>query len=463
MISRLPAKQLIVAMVMCLALLLIATQPASMTPNQTHVLGIILVTLALWATSVVPSYLASLIFFTITLIFGLAAPDLVFSGFTSAAIWLIVSGFVIGSAIGNSGLGNRLAAVLDPMLTSSYTRLIGGLMLAAMLLGFLMPSSIGRAVVLVPIGMALADRIGFALGSNGRAGIAVVLTIACNMPSFAILPSNIPNMVLVGASETIHGVHFGYMDYLALHYPVLGILKAIITVMLVVRLFPATIDPVAKTAASGADTGTTSAAQFRVAIILLITLAFWMTDSVHGINAAWIGLATACILLLPGIGIVSPANFKTSVDFGMLLFVVGALAVGTLVNATGLGSLLGSAMTRILQLSHGADMLNFLSLSLMTTIIGVFATMPGVPAVLTPMAPDLAAQTGFDLQAVLMTQVVGFSTIIFPYQVAPLIVAMQLAGERLGNLVRVIMPLAAVTILVLLPLDYFWWKFLGWI
>ena len=45
-----------------------------------------------------------------------------------------------------------------------------------------MPSSVGRAVVLIPIGMALADTIRLKKGSNGRIDIATALAISCNMP-----------------------------------------------------------------------------------------------------------------------------------------------------------------------------------------------------------------------------------------------------------------------------------------
>lgn len=94
-------------------------------------------------------------------------------------------------------------------------------------------------------------------------------------------------------------------------------------------------------------------------------------------------------------------------------------------------------------------------------VTGLLATMPGVPAVLTPMAGDLAAQTGFSVEAVLMTQVIGYSTVIFPYQVGPLIVAMQMSGEKLGHLLKITLPLAAITLFLLLPLDFLWWKLLG--
>ncbi|MFR9720161.1 SLC13 family permease [Aeromonas diversa] len=428
--------------------------------------AVVLLTLALWGTGSLPPFLTSLIFFALVLTLGLAEPALIFAGFGSTAVWLIISGFVIGAAITLSGLGQRLAALLEPRLAGSYPRLIGGLALMAMLLGFVMPSSIGRAVVLVPIGMALAERVGFAHGSRGRLGIAVTLALTCNMPSFAILPANIPNMILSGASETLHGIHFGYTDYLLLHFPILGLLKTGLIVALVLLIFPARITLDGRAAAhQAAELGpqATPATRRRVALLLLLTLGMWMTDGLHGINPAWVGLVTAIVLLLPRIGVVPPKAFNGAIDFGIVLFVAGALGLGALVNASGLGAEVGGALQRWLPLAPGHDATNFVSLSAMAALTGLVATIPGVPTVLTPMAPDLAAASGLSLPAVLMTQVVGFSTVIFPYQVGPLIVAMQLSGERLGELLRVTLPLALLTFVALLPLDYLWWRLLGWL
>ena len=452
----------LVASLVVVALGLALLPPVGLTAQQARILAVVLVTLGFWASGLVPNYYASLILFAVVLVFGLASADLVFAGFGSTAVWLIISGFVIGAAISASGLGAVLARVLGPLLDGSYARLIFGLTLVAMLLGFIMPSSVGRAVVLVPIGMALAARAGFAPGSNGRIGIAVVLAIACNMPSFAILPANIPNMVLSGAAETIYGAHFGYTAYLWLHYPVLGVVKSALTAWMVLRMFPAEVAPhVVEPAAALAPAN--RSAQVRVAAVLLVTLGLWMTDWVHGVNAAWVGLAAAVVLLSPGFGVVSTAAFKAAVDFGLLLFVAGALAVGALVNSSGLGALIGQGLQSILPLHPGGTAVNFASLSLMSMLTGLVTTVPSVPSVLTPMAQDLAAASGFSLQAVLMTQVVGFSTVLLPYQVAPLVVAMQLSGEKLGALARVLWRLAVVTLVVLLPLDYLWWRVLGWI
>lgn len=449
-----------------LAAIWIALGPlTAISPLMAHSAAIVLVTLVLWSTGVLPPFLTSLIFFGLVLIFGLAKPELVFSGFASAAVWLVISGFVIGTAISTSGLGQRLAAFLAPLLAGSYPRMVIGLSVAASLLGFVMPSSVGRAVVMIPIGMALADRVGFRSGTNGRIGIAAALALACNMPSFAILPANIPNMIFAGASETLHHIVFSYTSYLLLHFPLLGMFKLALLIVLVLLVFPDKIHPQDAIASSvvANDQAVDTGAQRRVAVILLATLALWMTDSLHGINAAWIGLATAILLLLPRIGVVAPKSFNASVDFGVVLFVAAALGLGALVNMSGLGKQVGQTLLQVLPLQAGESALNFFSLSLMSVLTGLVTTIPGVPTVLTPMAPELAAASGFSLKAVLMTQVIGFSTVIFPYQVGPLLVAMQLSGEKLGHLLKITLPLTALTLVLILPLDYLWWRLLGWI
>lgn len=434
-------------------------RPIGFDADQAAIFGIVMVTLALWATSLVPGYLASLFLFAALLIAGLAPADVVFSGFASGAMWLIVSGFVIGSAISQVGLDRRLGDWARPRLSRSYPALIAGLMGLAMAMGFVMPSSMGRAAVLVPVGMALAEACGFARGSAPRIGIAATIAIGTNMPSFAILPSNIPNVILAGLAEQ-NGVPLGYTDYLALHYPVLGLVKSALVVGLVLVLFPGRTAPVVAGGGESAPTAS-RARQWGLMAVLLVTLALWATDSLHGINPAWVSLGTMLVLLAPKIGFVPPRAFKGSIDFSMLLFVAGALGLGTVVSHSGLGAVIAHHIAALLPLAPGQDFLNFVSLVALTAITAIFTTMIGVPAVLTPLAGELSQATGFSPHAVMMTQVIGFSTVLFPYQIGPLVVTMGLAGESVRPLAKVTLALAVLTFLVIVPLDFLWWKALG--
>lgn len=451
-------KEAVFAIAVALAVWASTLLPAGMTLDQGMTFGIVLITLALWGTGFVPGYVASTSLFVALILAEIATPQEVFSSFSSTAIWLVVAGSVIGAAITQTGLGTRMGAYARPYLSKSYAALVGGLMILGMVLGFVMPSSLGRAAVLVPIGMALADTLGLEKGSLGRTGVAVVIAIGTNMPSFAILPSNIPNIILSGVAEQSLGAQFSYADYLLLHYPVLGVVKSAFIIGLVLYFFPARV--AAETDAPVAVKGS-HRPQIALLAILLVTLGFWSTDQLHGINAAWVGLAAALVLMVPQLGFVPPPVFKNAVDFSMILFVAGALTLGTVMNSSGLGDIIAHAVLKVLHFQQGSDFLNFISLSLLAIATSVFTTVPGMPAVLTPLAPELAQTTEFSLNAVLMTQVIGFSTILFPYQVGPLIVATGLAGESTRPLLKITLSLFVITLLFLLPLDYLWWKFLG--
>jgi anion transporter len=454
-----PTRWVLIAMA-AICLYLIAFPPDALSSNQLTTLIVLILTLALWATSSLPEYQTSLLFFVFALLFEIATPTEVFSGFASGALWLVFAGMVIGMAIALSGLSDRLAFWLSQHINHSYPVLISGLVIIGTTLGFVMPSSIGRLVMMIPIGLSLAKSCGFSEGSQGRSGIIMAIIFSCHLPTYTILPSNIPNMVMAGSAETIYGMHFSYTDYLLLHFPILGLLKAIIIAALVIKLFPAVTQPHASTARFEQPKALIQR-QKRISVVLVLSLIFWLTDTWHGINPAWVGLAAATWLLLPKVGIVDSATFNQQMNVSLLIYIAGVLALGALVNNSGLGKWLAEGIETLLPLAPDQNLTNFLSLSGLAFLTGMFATLPGVPAVLTPLAGDLAEQTQLSVQAVIMTQVIGFSTILFPYQSGPLIVGMQLAKEPLMKLMKVTIPLTLITWLVLIPLDYLWWELLG--
>jgi di/tricarboxylate transporter len=317
----------------------------------------------------------------------------------------------------------------------------------------------GRLSLLVPIVMAFADRLALPEGSRGRTGLVVTLAFASFVIPTTILPANIPNMVLVGAAETQLGLKIPYLDYLALHFPVLGLLKAAILALLAGWLYRDRIDPAAREARRSPPL---AAGERRLAVILVLALAFWATDVLHGISPAWVALAAAVLCLLPGSGLVPPNAFNDKVNFGSIFYIAGILGLGALIEASGVGAVLSRLLLAHLPLAPGHDLGNFLSLGGLAVLIGLATTQPNVPAVLTPLAPGLAEQAGWPLMSVVMAEVIGFSTVVLPYQAPPIIVGLAMGGVPAGKAVRLSLALTAATVLVLIPLDFAWWWLLGY-
>jgi anion transporter len=453
---RISIGQIAVALAAMAALVVVLLQPLAAAENGP--LALCLVAISLWATGLLPEAVTALGFFTIAMLFKLAAPNVIFGGFASGALWLIMGGLVMGVAIKSTGLGNRIARRLSHAFGDSYWGVISGLVLVGTALGFLMPSSLGRAVLLMPITLSLADQYGFAPGSKGRTGLVLASALGSHVATFSVLPANVPNMVFAGAAETLYGYVPSYGTYLLLHFPILGALKTAVLIPLIVWFWPDRPKQI-----EHAHAPPMSNQERWLTLLLVLALGFWATDFLHHISPAWVSMTVAVILLMPKIGLVDRAQFTKEVNFPSLFYIGGILGFGALVGGSGLGRELGQAIGQVLPMQPNQPALNFASLGVIGTVIGFFTTVTGVPAVMTPLAGGLAQSSGLPLASVLMSEILGFSNPILPYESPPLIVAMQLGGEGMKPAVKLCLWLGVATVVILFPLDYLWWKLLGWI
>ena len=435
--------------------------PLFLFPATDKAAALALVILTLWATGFIAEYLTALIFFTGAMLLNIAPPNIIFSGFASGAFWLIFGGLVLGVAINVTGLGKRIAASVANRLNQNYAQLICGLVFSSALSGLLMPSALGRVVLLVPIAVIIAEQFGMSKGSKGYTGVASAVVFGSFLPGFAILPANVPNMVLSGLSENLYQYLPLYGEYLLLHFPVLGIVKSLLLCLIILILFPDTISNGSQ--AKQQVTGIMTNNEKLLALILLTMLGLWTSDFMHHIAPAWVAMTGACIVLMPYVNIVSPQLFQQKINFGSLFYIAGILGLGQLINYSGLGNALAKQCVSLLPLNIGHPFINYMSLSILSLVTGIFTTQPGIPAVLTPFADELAKVTGFSIHAVIMTQVVGFSQPLFAYQVPPLLIGMQMAGVSLLEAFKLCLFLVLASVVLLFPLDYLWWYAIGWL
>ncbi|MEB5752505.1 anion permease [Leclercia adecarboxylata] len=418
---------------------------------------IIVVTIILWATSLLPEFLTALLFFTAAMIARIAPPEVIFGGFASSAFWLVFSGFVLGVAIRKTGLADRAARALSARLTDSWPLMVASVVLLTYALAFVMPSNMGRIALLMPIVAAMAKRAGIADGSRAWFGLALAVGFGTFQLSATILPANVPNLVMSGAAEGSYGIHLNYVPYLLLHTPVLGILKGLVLIGLICWLFPGAPKPVKDLTPPepmGRD-------EKRLAWLLAVVLVMWVTESWHGIGPAWTGLTASIVVMLPRVGFITGDEFSAGVNMRTCIYVAGILGLAITVTQTGIGSAVGEALMRVMPLDADAPFTSFLALTGITTALNFIMTANGVPALYTTLAQSFSDATGFPLLSVIMIQVLGYSTPLLPYQASPIVVAMGLGRVPARAGMLLCLALAVATYLVLLPLDYLWFSLLG--
>lgn len=414
--------------------------------------------LFLWATGWVPHWFSAVIFFTFSTFFNIAPSNIIFSGFTSSATWMIFSGLVIGSAIKFTGLGTSIASLISPYLQGSFNRAFIGSALFGLLLAFFMPAALGRVLLIIPLLISISDHLGYEEGSSSREGFILSGIMGTFLPTFAILPANVPNNVLMGAAESVVGNSPTYTEYLILHFPILGILKLFFLLAVLKYFYPK--NPEQKYISPNKEALTFN--QKKLILLLLIAVLMWLTDQLHGVSPAWVGMAIALICLMPNTNLMEKDPIK-NISFEPLLYAAGVISLGSLAFYVDIGGIFMRSLASDSFLMYTTDLATFMLLSFASFVAGVFLTLPGVPALMMPFVPELAATTGWKQETVYMTQVLGFSTIIFPYQSPALILGAVAGGISLRMMTKICLITAFFSLLALWPLSFLWWKALGWI
>ena len=458
--SRIRFPHIAVALAALAAAALLIAPPAGLEDNA-GAAALVLITIALLATALVAEHVAAILFFVTAMVFAVAPAEVVFAGFHSTAFWLVFGGLVIGAGVRRTGLAARLARAIIRRLGTRYGAVIFGVVVIGVALSFVMPSTLGRLMVLLPIVLAMSERLGFSAGRPRRAGIVLAAAFGTQMPGFTILPATVPAMVLVGASETLYGFVPSYGSYLLLHFPVLGLPKIALITGLILWLFPDRVEPGEREIVG--ESGPMSGQEKLLSGLLVLALMLWASDFLHGISPAWVALGVAAVCILPFVNIVPAEGFNTDINFRSAIYVAAMLGIGALVADQGIGGWLANRVLTFLPLKPGADFQNFSIISGFTVLVSMAVTQPGLPAVVTPLAGDLANAAALPVASVIMMQVVGICAAVLPYQTPPIMVAIQMGGIRMADGVKLGLAHFATTAVLLVPLDFLWWRLLGWI
>ncbi len=434
--------------------------PVETSAEVLPALALTIFTIGLWATGALPEHITAVAFFVIALGFSVAPPDIVFSGLRSSAFWLVFGGVVIGVAAERTGLGRYLAHFFTRRLDTTYPKLIIGIVVGAVALAFLIPSAMGRLVILMPIVLGLADNQGLERGSKGRTGMALATTLGTFFVPLTILPANLPNVVLAGASDTLYDLSITYGVYLLMNFPVTGFIKGGFLVAIICFMFR---DEIPKAPDRNSEPLTLDSNGRRLMVILSVALIAWATDFAHGISPGYVAMAAAFCCLFPGIGVVRPSDFKTSGGYQTLLYVIAILGVGAVISTSGAGTFIANEIPEVVHFSPGATVHTYAAFSGLSMVFSMFATLPGAITIVAPFVGQVADSSGLPLIVVLMMIINGFSTLFLPYQSGPIMVGLRLSNVSLPTAARVMLPLAFITIVLLLPLNFLWWQWLGYL
>jgi sodium-dependent dicarboxylate transporter 2/3/5 len=326
----------IASQVLCVLVpLAIWFMPVDIEPTTKHGLAISMFMVVAWITQAmdytVTGFIGCFLFWAL----GIVRFNVAFSGFANDTAWFLFSALLLGVIATRSGVARRLAYVVMLRIGSTYPRILLGLIVTDFLLTFIVPSGVARLVIMAAIALGLVEAFRAQTGSNVARGMFLILTYTANIFDKMII-AGAGSITARGLIEKVGGVEVLWSAWFLAFLPC-----SIITVLVAWRLTLWMYPPEVVSLEGGHDfllnelkkMGPWSVLEKKAALLLGAAVALWLTDFIHHISPAVIGMGVGLFALLPYVGILEAEDLR-KLNYMPVFFVAAAVSMGSVLQAT---------------------------------------------------------------------------------------------------------------------------------
>ncbi len=421
--------------------------------------GLAVLAICWWTTEPVPVEYSALLILVLIPASGLLSVQQAFAPFAGSAVWLIFAGMVLSLGITATGLEARLAGLALRHLGRSPAILLLQLHLLGVATAFLVPSGVVRVLLLLPIGMALVDGLGGR--DHPRLNAAVLLSLLCSTyyGGTGLLTGAVPNLVVAGQLERVSGRVLYWAEWLQWMFPVMGLLRTGLCFGVIYFLFGRHL-PKALHAAPAPPAEALDPAQRKVLGLLILGVALWAADALHHLAPMYVGLILVALYTAPGWGPLPFAQLR-QLNFPFLFYIAALFSLGSALEASGLDRLFIGLAQRWLDLEAHGPVFQHLALTAMAVPLNFLMDNAAVASLLTPPLLELGRSLGLEDLPVAFSVGMAVGQVFFPYQCAPFMLAYSYRRLGMGQMAVCMVCIAGLTLLLLCPLNVWYWRWLG--
>jgi solute carrier family 13 (sodium-dependent dicarboxylate transporter), member 2/3/5 len=292
-------------------------------------LCVFVVATAAWACTRLPETSIALAAASAMVLFGAIEAEDLFSGLGDDVVWLLIGAFLIAGVVRSSGVVERY--VLHAVAGSGSVRgLFHRLTWLIVATAFVIPSTSGRAALLLPVYAALAGAIGNADTGDDR---GLQRALALLFPSVILLSACAS---LLGAGAHLIAVDFmaemglrelDFVDWALIGAP-FAIVCSLVACELILRLFVDAERRDTPPTLPAAPTAPATMREHAVVAILAIVVGLWATGPLHAIDPAMVAILGALALANRLIGDVSIKDAMKKVEWNLIVFLAATLVMG---------------------------------------------------------------------------------------------------------------------------------------
>lgn len=370
-----------------------------------------------------------------------------FAGFVDSNVILFVAMFIVGGALFETGMANKIGGIVTRFARTEKMLIIAIMVIVGLMSGVL--SNTGTAAVLIPVVIGIAAKSGYK-----RSRLLMPLVFAAAMGGNLSLIGAPGNMIAQSALEELN-LKFGFFEYAIVGLPILaaGI------------LFYATVGYRLLPNHDVQDDGAFDTAkdfeqvpawkQWTSLVVLVLTLLAMIFEDRIGIKLNISGCIGALVLILAGV--ISEKDALKSIDLKTIFLFGGTLSLASALQKTGAGEQIANTVISALGESPSPYLLTFMVFILCCSLTN-FMSNTATTALMVPICLSIAQSMGADPRAVLMACVIGGScAYATPIGMPANTMVVGAGGYRFMDYVKAGFPLiliATVVSMVILPVAF---------
>ena len=368
-----------------------------------------------------------------------------FAGYVNSNVILCVGMFVVGQALFETGMANKIGGIVTKFAKSERILIIAIMVIVGVMSGFL--SNTGTAAVLIPVVCGIADESGYSRGK-----LLMPLVFAAALGGNLSIIGAPGNLMGVDAMNNL-GIKTSFFEYATVGAPML-LIGIIYFAFIGYRFLPNT------SGEGSADkqrdySNVPKWKQITSLVVLLVVILAMIFEEQIGLSLQ----VSACVgaIVLVALGVIDEKAALKSIDLKVVLLFGGSLALAKALETTGAGTLIADTIVGAL----GANP-NPLILLLVIFVVGCvltnFMSNTATTALMVPIAVSLAQSLGADPRSMIIATVISCScAYATPIGMPANTMVVGLGGYKFNDYLKSGLPLILVSFvicMVLLPILY---------
>ena len=376
---------------------------------------------------------------------GVVDATTTFSQYVNSNVILCVGMFVVGQALFETGMANKIGGLVTRFAKTEKTLIVAIMVIAGVMSGFL--SNTGTAAVLIPVVCGIADESGYS-----RSRLLMPLVFAAALGGNLSIIGAPGNLMGVNALQEM-GMSTSFFMYAPVGIPMLAI-GILYFVCLGYKLLPDGKTTAVAAAEEQQDFSEVPKWKQTVSLVVLVLVILAMIfEEQIGISIQISACIGAIFLVLTGV--ISEKEALASIDLKVVLLFGGSLTLAKALDTTGAGELIADKIVGLL----GADpnpIILLLVIFIVTCVLTNFMSNTATTALMIPIAVSLANNLGADPRSVVIATVIaGSCAYATPIGMPANTMVVGLGGYKFKDYVKSGLPLILVSFvicMILLPI-----------